>query len=186
MARFPSVMSEDEAKLLLHMLREQGGVQARVPPRHPYFGGTVYVLANGRTGSASEFLVHALKATGRARIVGTRTGGAVLVALPHIVGDGFMVTVPEGDYYARGTVRLEGHGIEPDIRSDDPHLAVGQEIQKTMPFNAFLFMANVHYNRRQYAEAERMWTEAIAIAPTEEVKSGIQARIDDARRRMSP
>jgi hypothetical protein len=184
MARFPSVTSEDEAKLLLHMLREQGGVQARVPPRRPYFAGAVYLLVNERTGSASEFLVHLLKSTGRARLVGKRTAGGVLVALPHVVGDGFMVTVPEADYYARGTVRIEGHGIEPDISADDAALAVGREIQKSMPYNALLYIGRVHFNRREYGEAERIWTEAQALAPSDAAKRAVQSSIDDARRRM--
>jgi C-terminal processing protease CtpA/Prc len=186
MARFPPIASEEEAKLLLHIVRERGGAFARIPARQPYFGGTVYLLVNERTGSASEFLAHLLKSTARARLIGKRTAGAVLVALPHVVGDGFVVLVPEADYYARGTIRLEGRGVEPDLSTDDPHIAVGREIQQSMPFNALLFMARVYSSRGKYAEAERLWTEALALTTNEGSKRSIQASIDDARRRSRP
>jgi hypothetical protein len=109
----------------------------------------------------------------------------VLVALPHVVGDGFMVTVPEADYYARGTVRLEGRGVEPDLSTDDAPLAAGREIQKSLPYDALLYIGRVHFNRREYADAERIWTEAQAIAPGDAAKRSVQSSIDDARRRMS-
>ena len=185
MARFRSLGSEEEAKTLLDVVRREDGALARFAPRQPYFGGKVYLLVNGFSASASEPLAHLLKSTARAQLIGRRTAGRMLTALPHHVGDGFIVTVPEADYYAKGTVRLEGRGVEPDIDTDDPNIVVGRELQKSMPYPALLLMAQTHFNRREYAQAERDWTQALALAPTDANKRAVQDRIDDVRRRLN-
>ncbi len=184
MARFPVMSSEEEAKSLLKLIYQYGGAVGRIPPRAPYFGGKVYVLVNGRTGSASEPLAHLLRASGRATLVGERTAGAMLTALPHALGDGFIITVPEADYYAAGGVRLEGRGVEPDIHagSNDLYSVVAGEIKKTLPYAALLLLAQVHFNRREFEAAERTWTEALALAPTEANKRAIEQRIEQSRR----
>jgi len=185
MARFRSLGNEQEAKTLLDVVRREDGALARFAPRQPYFDGKVYLLVNGFSASASEPLAHLLKSTGRAQLIGRRTAGRMLTALPHHVGDGFIVTVPEADYYAKGTIRLEGRGVEPDIDTDDPNIVVGRELQKSMPYPALLLMAQTHFNRREYAQAERDWTEALALAPTDANKRAIQDRINDVRRRLN-
>jgi hypothetical protein len=184
-SRFQRLSNEEEAKSLLKIVTRQAGVFARFGPRAPYFGGEVYVLVNGGTGSASEPLAHLLKATGRATLIGARTAGAMLTALPHGVGDGFIVTVPEADYYAASGVRLEGRGVEPHIQSDDPHVTVNEKIRQTMPYPALLMLAQIAYNRTQYDAAERYWTQALAMAPTEANKRTIQQRLDDVKRARS-
>ena len=78
----------------------------------------VYVLT-GFTGSACEHLTMALKATGRATVIGARTGGAghysTMVELP----GGYSLMLPVGRTYdPRTGDGWEIVGIEPDIEVD--------------------------------------------------------------------
>ncbi|KPJ82044.1 MAG: hypothetical protein AMS19_07465 [Gemmatimonas sp. SG8_23] len=82
----------------------------------------VYVLT-GFTGSACEHLTMALKATGRATVIGSRTGGAghysTIVELP----GGYSLMLPIGRTYDPRTGEgWEIVGIEPDI-AVDPDMA---------------------------------------------------------------
>ena len=178
----PILGDEEAAKSLLRIVTGTGLALGRVQPRAPYFGGKVYLLVNGGTGSASEPLSYLLKSSGRATLVGKRTAGAMLTALPHPVGDGFIVTVPEADYYTAEGFRIEGRGIAPDIETDDPHGTVNREIQRTFPYAALLMQGQVAFNRRQYESAERYWTEALAYAVSDANRKSTEGRIADARK----
>jgi hypothetical protein len=178
----PIMEDEEGAKSLLKIVTHDGVGRARLLPRAPYFAGEVYVLVDGRTGSASEPLAHLLKSSGRATLVGRRTHGAMLTALPHPVGEGFVVTVPEADYYTEDGIRIEGRGVKPHIASDDPNVTVAREIQKTVPYPALTMLGQIAFNRKQYAEAERYWTEALGFAVTEASKRVMERRIEAARR----
>ena len=180
--RMPTIADEEQAKSLLKIVTSIGAAHFRFAPRAPYFGGKVYLLVDGRTGSASEPLAYLLKTTGRATLVGRRTAGAVLTALPHPVGEGFIVTVPEADYYAPGAVRIEGNGIDADLVSEDPNVAVDEEIRKTMPFPALEMLGQVAFNRKQFDAAEQYWTEARTLAITDANRQLIDRRIAEARK----
>jgi carboxyl-terminal processing protease len=182
LVKLPVLADEEQAKSLLKIVATVGAAQFRFAPRPPHFGGKVYVLVDGRTGSASEPLVYALKKTGRATLVGQRTGGAVLVALPHPVGEGFVVRVPESDYYVDGHVRLEGNGVEADLVAADPHVAADEEIRKTMPYAALEMLGQLWFNRRQFDAAERYWTEARAYAPSDAARQVLDRRIAAAQK----
>lgn len=186
LATMPLLADEEQAKSLLKLVTSVGAAHFRFGPRAPYFGGRVYLLVDQRTGSASEPLAYLLKATGRATLVGKRTAGAVLTALPHPVGEGFIVTVPEADYYAPGGFRLEGNGVGVDLDSADPNAAVDEEIRKTMPYPALEMLGQVAFNRRQFDAAEQYWTEARALAPTEASQRVLDQRIAAARRAKPP
>lgn len=75
----------------------------------------VYVLT-GRTASACEHMSLALKATGRATLVGATTAGAGHYGDDQVFGDGrFQVFLPVGRTYVRTTGQSwEGQGIAPD------------------------------------------------------------------------
>ncbi len=82
------------------------------------------VLTSERTSSAAEIFVAALKASGRATIIGTETCGCVLaIRTRHLLPDGGLLDVSELDYRTAAGVRLEGHGIKPDetvlVQRDD-------------------------------------------------------------------
>jgi C-terminal peptidase prc len=73
------------------------------------------VLTSERTASAAEIFVAALKASGRARSIGTETCGCVLaIRSRHQLPDGGLLDVSELDYRTAAGVRLEGQGIKPD------------------------------------------------------------------------
>jgi hypothetical protein len=128
---FP-LITRDEGMEIIHTMRANAGVRVAAVPRSPYFGGKMYVLIDGRTGSASEPVAYHLKASGRATLVGQRTGGAVLTALPHDLGDGWVLVLPESDYYAADGTRLEGNGVTPHVEapSSEALLAAAAEIAR--------------------------------------------------------
>ncbi len=102
--------------------KDLGKIQTRdqelklvVRPRPEVFGGRVAILVDGLSLCATEVFADGLRELGRARIFGTRTGGAVLSGsiekLPN--GDGFMY--PLANFVtARGRI-LEGNGLAPDV-----------------------------------------------------------------------
>ena len=81
----------------------------------------VFVLT-GRTGSACEHLSQALRETGRATLVGTRTGGAGHYGGQRTFANGrFQIFLPVGNSYAPGAQSWETVGVLPhrDVASDD-------------------------------------------------------------------
>ncbi len=75
----------------------------------------VVILASERTSSAAEIFIAALKATGRARIIGAETCGCVLaIRHRHTLPDGGLLDVSEMDYETASGQRLEKQGVKPD------------------------------------------------------------------------
>ncbi len=87
----------------------------RVDPMRPLFQGPVFVLTSARSISAAEIAADALKAIGRAKIVGEKTPGVVLSSKLFDIPGGFHLRVPIADYYSITGARLEGFGVTPDI-----------------------------------------------------------------------
>lgn len=100
-------------------------------PQNQIYEGKVVILTNGGTGSTSEIFTAGMKETGRAKIIGERTAGAVLPAtmerLP--TGANFMYAV--ADYRSPNGTLLEGRGVEPDIevKLTRPSLLEGRDLQ---------------------------------------------------------
>jgi Peptidase family S41/N-terminal domain of Peptidase_S41 in eukaryotic IRBP len=67
-------------------------------PRGPKYGETrpVFVLTSARTFSAGEELAYDLQSTGRARVVGSRTGGGAHPDQAFDIGRGFAAFIPIG------------------------------------------------------------------------------------------
>jgi len=151
---------------LLNDLREHGALVGRVVPRAPYFAGAVYLLVDHTTGSASEPLAHFLSATRRATIIGERTSGAMLMALPHALRDGWVAIIPEADFIAVDGTRLEGNGVEPNIKTapTDVFLAVADQIETTLPFSAAVLRAGSYETLKRPADAERAYVAALRVA----------------------
>jgi len=85
-----------------------------VNPRANTYTGPVVIIVDGLSTSCSEIFSGGLKDLGRARIFGSRTGGA---ALPSIIeklpnGDGFQYAF--ANYRSEGGEVLEGAGVTPD------------------------------------------------------------------------
>ncbi len=82
------------------------------------FKGNVVVLVNQGSGSASEMCAAALKELDGARIIGTKSAGAVLVSVIPRINYNFTMQYPISDYVTVRGLRIEGHGIEPDVTAD--------------------------------------------------------------------
>ena len=88
-----------------------------VTPAEPRYDGPVYVLTSPKTASAAEPLVHLLRETGRATVVGERTMGAMLSSDRVGLGGGWALVLPGADYFTAEGTRLEGVGVAPDVRT---------------------------------------------------------------------
>ena len=87
----------------------------RIDPVQPVFHGPVVVLTSARSISAAEIAADALKASGRAKIIGEKTPGVVLSSKVFDIPGGFHLRVPMADYYSIKNGRLEGVGVSPDV-----------------------------------------------------------------------
>lgn len=81
-------------------------------PASPLSNARVFVLT-GDTGSACEHLAQALRETGRATLIGTRTGGAGHYGGERRFGGRFSVFLPVGNSYAPGAQSWETVGVQP-------------------------------------------------------------------------
>lgn len=84
------------------------------------FSGNVAVLVNGGTGSGAEIAAAALRERLGATVVGTKSAGAVLVALMVPLPEGYTLLYPITDYVTTRGIRLEGNGVQPDLTAEDP------------------------------------------------------------------
>ncbi|CAN5466989.1 hypothetical protein BH11ARM1_BH11ARM1_11760 [soil metagenome] len=92
---------------------------ARSKTMAPYHGNLI-VFTNGLSGSASEIAAAALQENANAKIIGTKSAGAVLVSVIQPAADNFMLQFPIQDYITIRGKRLEGNGVVPDIEAKDP------------------------------------------------------------------
>lgn len=90
----------------------------RIDPMQPRYQGRVYVLISARSISAAEIAADALKATGRATLIGEKTPGVVLSSKRFDVQGGFHLMVPIADYLSIKHGRIEGIGVMPDMPVD--------------------------------------------------------------------
>jgi carboxyl-terminal processing protease len=85
-----------------------------INPRSPTYTGPVAILVDGLSTSCSEIFAGGLRDLGRARLFGSRTGGAALPStiekLPN--GDGFQYAF--ASYRSKSGKVLEGAGVIPD------------------------------------------------------------------------
>ena len=96
-------------------MQSQALIRIRFEPRDPVFKGPVFVVVNGRSASATELAADALRASGRATIVGEKTFGRMLSGSVFDLTDGFVVTLPVADYISATSGRIEGKGVVPDV-----------------------------------------------------------------------
>jgi hypothetical protein len=161
------VIADESAVSVIHGVREHGALVGVLPPRQPYFGGDVFLLIDGGSGSASEPLAHLLKASGRATLIGETTAGAMLSGPPHMVGDGWILVLPVADYYTAEGVRIEGSGVTPHVRvaSADALVAAAERIGQQHPLDGLLVAGLAHQEARRWSEAEGAFREALRLAP---------------------
>jgi C-terminal processing protease CtpA/Prc len=96
------------------------------PTRDGLKDAQVFVLTSNATGSAAEHFALALKASGRATLIGATTRGMGHFALggTRPIANGFSAFVPSGRTYDPRTGKgWEGTGVEPNV-AVDPQLAL--------------------------------------------------------------
>jgi carboxyl-terminal processing protease len=102
----------------------------------PIFTGTIAVLIDGQSGSASEIAAQGLRDVLGSKVLGSKSAGAVLVSLYVGATNGFMLQFPLSDYVTIHGVRLEGLGVTPDIVVPDtslhPTLETDPVVQKAL------------------------------------------------------
>ena len=108
---------QESDRSLGEMITRDSHLNLRVRPRPNAYSGPLAVLVDALSASTSEFLAAGLQDLGRARLFGSRSAGAALVAnmirLPN--GDGFEYAF--ADYESTGGGRIEGKGIVPDVEA---------------------------------------------------------------------
>ncbi len=93
------------------------------------FGGPIVVLTNERTRSGKELLAYYCKKTGRATLLGERTGGYFSAGRPIRVCEDSLLYLCVAMMTVDGKP-LEGVGIEPDLKVPfDIRFAAGKDIQ---------------------------------------------------------
>jgi hypothetical protein len=86
------------------------------PTEHRLFAAQVFYLTSSRTFSAAEHLAFALKRTGRAVLIGERTGGGNHFGRWELLGDGLAAFIPIGRTLDPVTgADWEGVGVTPDV-----------------------------------------------------------------------
>jgi len=78
----------------------------------------IAVLVNGQSASASEVFSGALKAYGRAELVGTKTFGKGIVQTLFPLDHGTAIKMTVAHYYTPSGFDLHGKGLEPDVAVD--------------------------------------------------------------------
>lgn len=101
------------------------GLGAVPLPTVPFWGRPqtqkpLVVLIDGGTNSAAEGLAGALKNTGRAYIIGTRSAGNTEALTPYCFPDGGVALVANGVLAPFSGPTWEGRGVEPDWLEEDP------------------------------------------------------------------
>lgn len=94
-------------------------------PHSDYYSGKIVVLIDGGTGSASEMMAAALRENKGARLIGSKSAGAVLASLMWPIKENYLLQYPLMDYVTIKGLRLEGNGLKPDDAAPTP--AIGAE-----------------------------------------------------------
>ncbi|RZJ05169.1 MAG: peptidase S41 [Brevundimonas sp.] len=92
-------------------LRTAGGCGTLTTP----VANDVAVLVDDQSRSAAELTPAALQEARRAVVVGAPTAGAVLISQETRLPDGGRLTLSRADFVTSGGVRLEKHGVKPDV-----------------------------------------------------------------------
>jgi carboxyl-terminal processing protease len=121
-------------------------IKPRLNRRVPRFKGNLVVLVNRWSGSASEIAAAALRDNANAKVVGTKSAGAVLVSVIVPASNGFMLQYPLSDYVTVSGLRLEGNGVVPDIEVEDPKLRLPDAKDEVVAKAVQVFMAKSKSN----------------------------------------
>lgn len=110
-------------------LQEVAILRIRFMPVEPNFNGPVFVVVNGETASAAEMAADALRSSGAATLIGSRTIGHLLSQSPYDVTDNYIISLPVADYYSFAHGRIEGAGVPPQSYAPSD-MALGAAVAK--------------------------------------------------------
>lgn len=79
------------------------------------FAAPLVVLVDEKSSSCAEMFAAAMQETGRGKVIGRRTAGAVLASVSERLPEDFWLDIAIWDYKTARRRRLEGVGLEPDI-----------------------------------------------------------------------
>ena len=88
-----------------------------------------FVVVNGETASAAEMAADALRSSGEATLIGSRTIGHLLSQSPFDVTDDYIISLPVADYYSLAHGRIEGAGVPPQSYAPSD-MALGAAVAK--------------------------------------------------------
>jgi carboxyl-terminal processing protease len=97
------------------MKMRSGETRFRFSPQPPLYRGKVVVLIDGTSASTAEILAAGLQEFGRAKLVGSRTAGAVLPSIIERLPCGNRLQYAFADFRTPKGVLLEGRGALPDV-----------------------------------------------------------------------
>ena len=121
----------------------------------------------------------ALKVGRRAMLIGERTAGRMLTALPQPLRDGWVTTIPEADFIAADFTRLEGHGVEPHVRTNpnDAYFAVADRIANEMPYSAAVLRGNYYEAQNRPQDAEPAYRSALRLVDRQRPEPSLASRV---------
>jgi carboxyl-terminal processing protease len=95
----------------------------------PQWKKPVILLVNEETRSGKELFAYGFKKYHYGKIVGTRTAGAALGAMPHFLSDGSMLYLAEIKCLVDGET-IEGKGVTPDVEvKQEMRYCAGKDLQ---------------------------------------------------------
>jgi carboxyl-terminal processing protease len=112
--RMPDLFLGEKTLLYIRKTREGEAKIFSDPPKDVYKGPLV-VLIDVTSSSASELFAACLQASGRAKVIGDRSPGAVLESDNKIFPNGGVFMHPVARLSTPDGTVLEGHGVIPDI-----------------------------------------------------------------------
>lgn len=121
----------DKQSSLGTMKYRTGEMNFVIYPQKDAFRGKIVVLTDYATGSTSEVFAAGLQETGRAKVIGETTAGAVLPSLFEKLPDGALFQYAVADYKSPKKILIEGRGVIPDkeVKLTRPSLLENRDLQ---------------------------------------------------------
>lgn len=121
----------DKESSLGTMRYRTGEMNFLIHPQKDAFLGKIAVLTDYATGSTSEVFAAGLQETGRAKIIGEQSAGAVLPSLFEKLPDGALFQYAVADYKSPRKILIEGRGVIPDkeVKLTRRSLLGGKDLQ---------------------------------------------------------
>jgi carboxyl-terminal processing protease len=104
-----------ESTLLYRNRARSGDTEVFSDPGQDAYQGSLVVLIDALSGSASELFAACLQSIGRAVVVGDRSPGSVMEMDQMILPSGAIFMYPVAQMITPNGTVLEGHGVVPDI-----------------------------------------------------------------------